>query len=261
MTMTQEKINENFKCILNFLDSPIYRFYTVCQLTEIFNRKKDVLVRPEIWDDPFENFLFRQEAISHDGKDIISFNSIRKKLYAQCWTLNTNMEETDIFWRVYSPNKDRIRVQTTLKKLFDNFYNPTKEFAQLSYFIGKVNYKTEEQIQTFFENPGNLNDIFYGRESGSGRSAVQTLLIKRSEFKYENEVRLIYYANNEQDDTTKDTYEYDLDPNEIFDELIFDPRFNEECFKAKMEEFKKQNFEKHIDISKSYSAPKLNLRM
>lgn len=263
MTMTQEKINETLwykkECILNFdqgfdWDSPIYRVYPVDRLTQVFNDKKNTLVKPLMWDDPFENLILQQTATLSDGRTI-SFDSIREQLYGQCWTLNT--EETDALWRIYSPKKDGIRVKTTLRKLFDNFYNPTHKWAMIAFFIGKINYETEEQIRAFFENPDNLGAIF----DTSAKGIVQTLLVKRPEFEHENEVRLIYLANNETDDTTKKIYQYDFDPNEIFDELLFDPRFDEELFVAKTAEFRAKGFIKAIDKSKLYSVPKFNLRL
>jgi hypothetical protein len=256
-------IHENLqfkqKCILNFdqgfdWDTPIYRVYAIDRLTQVFNDNKNTLVKPSIWDDPFENLVFQQTATLTDGTPV-SFDSIHQNFYGQCWTLNT--EETDALWRIYSPNKDGVRVKTTLRKLFDNFYNPTYKWAKIAFYIGKINYKTSADIQTFFENPENLEMIF----DTSGAGLVQTLLIKRTEFIHENEVRLIYFANSETYNTTNKLYQYNFNPNSILDELLFDPRFDDKLFAAKKAEFIAHGFTKTIHKSKLYQVPNFNLKI
>ena len=76
MSLSQDEINENLqfkqKCILNFdnnidWDTPIYRVYPIDRLTQLFNDKKNTLVKPLMWDDPFENLVFQQTATMNDG--------------------------------------------------------------------------------------------------------------------------------------------------------------------------------------------------
>jgi len=259
--MTQENINENLhfkhRCVLNFdnidWDTPIYRVYPIERLSQVFNDKKNTLVKPLMWDDPFENLVFQQTA-TLDGQTV-SFDSIRETFYGQCWTLN--IEETDALWRIYSPNKDGVRVKTTLRKLFDNFYDPTYKWAMIAFYIGKINYETSSEIQAFFEDPENLEMIF----DTSGAGSVQTLLVKRTEFIHENEVRLIYSANSETSDTTSRIYQYNFDPNSILDELLFDPRFDDGLYLTKKAEFIAQGFTKVIEKSKLYHIPNFNLRL
>jgi hypothetical protein len=262
MAMTQEKINENlhfkYRCALNFdnidWDTPVYRVYPIDRLSQVFNDKKNTLVKPLMWDDPFENLVFQQTATLSDGLTV-SFDNIREKFYGQCWTLN--IEETDALWRIYSPNKDGVRVKTTLRQLFDNFYDPTYKYAMISFYIGKIKYGTSSEIQAFFEAPENLKMIF----DSSGAGSVQTLLVKRTEFIHENEVRLIYSANSETYDTTSRIYQYNFDPNSILDELLFDPRIDDILYSTKKAEFIAQGFTKAIEKSKLYHVPNFNLRL
>jgi hypothetical protein len=211
-------------------------------------------VKLQMWDDPFENLVFQQTATLTDGQTV-HFDSIREKFYGQCWTLNT--EETDALWRIYSPDKDGVRVKTTLRKLFDNFYDPNHKWAMISFYIGKIIYESSVEIQQFFENPSNLNMIF----QTSGEGSVQTLLVKRLEFKHENEVRLIYSANDETDDTTSPIYQYRFNPNDILDELLFDPRFDDRLYETKKAKFSAQGFTKTIGKSTLYHVPDFNLRL
>jgi hypothetical protein len=262
MALSQEEINDNLlskqQCILNFddinWDTPIYRVYPIERLTQLFGEKKDTLVKPQMWDDPFENLVFQQTATLSDGQTVY-FDNIRHKFYGQCWTLN--IEETDALWRIYSPEKDGVRVKTTLRKLFDNFFDPTYKWAMISFYIGKIMYESAAQIQKYFEEPDNLQMIF----DTSGEGSVQTLLIKRTEYKHENEVRLIYSANGETNDTASNFYQYSFAPNEILDELLFDPRFDNDLYATKKAEFITQGFVGQIDKSKLYHIPNFNLRL
>ena len=66
------------------------------------------------WDDPYELFLFKQniyfEGTPHIMKDI------EKSNYGQCWSLN---KDTDAMWRIYSPQKDGVRLKTSIGKMIE----------------------------------------------------------------------------------------------------------------------------------------------
>ncbi len=262
MTLTLEEISENLqfksKCMLNLksidLDTPVYRVYPIDRLTQLFNDRKNTLVKPQMWDDPFENLVFQQTATLTNGEQV-SFDNIRERYYGQCWTLNT--DETDALWRIYSPKKDGVRVKTTLRKLFDSFYNPKYKWAMVAFYIGKINYESSADIQRYFEDPNNLEMIF----DASGEGSVQTLLVKRTEFLHENEIRLIYAANRDSDDLTKNIYQYSIDPNVLLEELLFDPRFDDQLFADKKDELINLGFSKVIDKSKLYHVPNFDLRL
>ena len=263
--MTAQEVDENLqfkdKCVLNFNDidpdTPVYRVFPIDRLIELMTIKKNTLVKPSLWDDPFENIVFQQTASLKSGQTVY-FSNIRERYYGQCWTLNT--EETDALWRIYSPDKKGVRVKTTFKKLWDSYYNPKYKWAMIAYFIGKIQYETVEELKSFFENPENLEMIF----DTSGAGSVQTLLVKRKEFEHENEIRLIYAGNTESDDLTKKIYQYDIEPNDLIDELLFDPRFDDkdaDNFAKRKEEIKNLGFSKKIDKSNLYQLPEFDLKL
>jgi hypothetical protein len=167
----QDNLNFKKECVINFdnvrPESPIYRVYPIDRLLEIFNDKNNTLVKPILWDDPFENFIFKQPALTKNGEEV-DFSNLRERYYGQCWTLNS--DETDALWKIYSPLKKGVRVKTTFEKLWDSFYNAYYKWANISFYIGKIIYETSDEIQKFFENPDNLEMIF----ETSGRGAVHT---------------------------------------------------------------------------------------
>jgi len=258
MASKEENLQFKVGCLLNLegidLDTPIYRVFPIERLLQFFNEKKNTLVKPAMWDDPFENVIYQQTAIYHTGETIY-FDNIRECFYGQCWTLNT--EETDALWRIYSPSKNGIRVKTTLKKLWDTFYNDNDPNAMISYYLGKMIYESEPDIKAFLEDPVNLKSMILS----SGKESVQSLLIKRNEFKHEDEVRIIYFGQKEHYDLKKNIFQYNIDPNELIDELFFDPRFDKGLYNAMVNEFKRLGFNKTINQSKLYQLPKYNLRL
>lgn len=260
--MTQQQIQENIRfkqrCILNLdgvdFDTPIYRVYQRDRLLQALTLNRNTLVRPSLWDDPFENLVFRSGARLLDGT-FVPLEAIRQQFYGQCWTLN--QEETDALWRIYSPDKDGVRVTTTLRKLFDGFYNPYHDFAMISFYIGKILYDSEQNIKEFLENPDNLEMIF----DTSGAGAVNTLLIKRIEFLHENEIRIIYRGHEQFDDLTKDIYQYDIDMNVLFEEFLIDPRMTSNDCITWTENFRAAGYLNPINQSRLYQLPNLNLRL
>src|SRR5947209_3360061 len=98
------------------LDRPIYRIMSVERCLECLRDKKLTLVRPKLWDDPFENLLLRAKVKLPTG-ELGDMRSISNCVYGLCWTTH---RETDAMWRIYSPAKakDGVRVRTTPGKLF-----------------------------------------------------------------------------------------------------------------------------------------------
>jgi hypothetical protein len=92
---------------------------------------------------------------------------------------------------------------------------------------------------------------------------IKTLLIKRKEFVHENELRLIYTHSDpdqKKEYLNNDVFQYDFNPLEIIEQIVFDPRFDDGEYKS----FKKIliNFgfkSKIIKKSDLYQIPKFNL--
>ena len=202
----------------------IYRIIPFERLLSILLAKKNTLVQTKKWDDPFENFLLNCELNVPGIPSPVKLSEQRDKWYGQCWTLQ---EQCDGLWRVYTQKgKIRgVRVKTTVGKLFNSFYNPNDSFAQLSYYIGKVKYIPKESINKYLCGLWAGKDITCSDNSGQ----LNSLLIKRSEFRYEQEVRLLYNDNNNQH---CEYYSYNFEPNEVFESIMFNPwitKCEEEC--------------------------------
>ena len=94
----------------------------------------------------------------------------------------------------------------------------------------------------------------------TGRGQASTLLIKRKEFRHEQEIRLIYFNHDESH--TADLYRHSVDPVDLFDEIAFDPRLSNELLQMFASHIEALGFEKRSIIqSPLYRLPSLQLKL
>ncbi|MGJ8697217.1 MAG: DUF2971 domain-containing protein [Verrucomicrobiaceae bacterium] len=202
------------------LDTPVYRIMPLHRLEELFTNNELVLVRPKLWEDPFENFFLKSTFLTSDGAEVTA-EKVENSWYGQCWTTNS---DTDAMWRIYSQDKQSLRVKTTIRKLADAMWNENDNFAPLKYHIGAVDYKPVAEIDEFRKTTG-----FMEGTGGSGTSRLaNTLLIKRKEFEHESEIRLLY-CDTADDSHAKKTniHSIAVDPHSLIDEVCIDPRVDD----------------------------------
>ncbi|WP_126304467.1 DUF2971 domain-containing protein [Neisseria animaloris] len=222
------------------LDKKIYRIFPIDRFFEILEKKQLVLVKPKLWDDPFENLLLSSKFRMDDG-EIVGFAS-RDSVYGQCWTWH---RESDAMWRIYSQHKNGIRVQSTPRKLLLALHAEIGNFASIRGFIGKVRYQsTHDLLKSFMQI-----DLF--NTSGSGMA--QSLLYKRKAFSHEKEVRLIYFG--EDGKCQNNLFQFGIDPNDLFDSLLFDPRMNNHLKESYRSQIRKMNCNVRFMKSSLYQPP------
>ena len=71
-------------------DCPIYRIYPLRRFKDLVETKTNGLVRPKLWEDPFENFFLKCTAICND--EPTSLENLRHNWYGQCWTKNSDSD-------------------------------------------------------------------------------------------------------------------------------------------------------------------------
>ncbi len=233
----------------------IYRIFSIDKFKKTLQSKKLCLVRPFKWEDPFENFLLNSVGVLKDGSQV-GFENIRDNYYGQCWTLK---KECDGLWRNYKGKEPAaVKVKSTVSKLMEEFYDLTNKFHMLSYFIGKVEYVPDVEIENYFKNTIELMGF------QSGVEIIQTLLIKRLSFAYEEEVRILFSrpstneinintVKNPWDDS--DYFFVNIDPNNLFDEVEIDPWLPKSEFERLKTEFIALGFTGKIIQSGLYNRP------
>ena len=177
------------------------------------------MVKPRLWDDPFENFFLRSLVKGPNGERI-SIEGIAESWYGQCWTLN---EETDAMWRIYSPGGVGVKVKTTIRKLFDSFYDAGDPYADLKFLIGRVKYRREAEIVDIMRSVHFYDDVGSG---GQATSFAKLLCVKREAFEHEHEVRLLF-QDLDPKRSVRDFTLFDFDVNAVCEQVVLDPRLSE----------------------------------
>jgi len=243
------------------LDSPLHRIFRLNHLREAMRQRELVLVRPSMWDDPFENPLtsfctwtvsdqqpWKQEFFAH----------LRKPIHAQCWS---SVEESDTLWRVYSryvkdeatfrnkcPEDEGVQVRTTPRKLFRSLWDYCQSDPQESCFLGRVVYLKKDQVAQYITNEIGHNRLL-AFDGGLGHA--ESVLYKRSAFSHEAETRLIH-VDHRQDQVPDDLLRVPIDPNDLFDEIIFEPRLVKFERLEREEEIRKLGYTGKIGVSDLY---------
>jgi hypothetical protein len=212
-------------------DAPVFRIFPLWFFEEALRLRELVLVLPEQWEDPYEVLtsrimIVRQRTAPTHQQPLAPF---LLPAYAQCWS---NTSESDTLLRAYSrvakdsrfgrnasPRDEGVTVRSTARKLLEALRSWSPSHADTSCFIGAVQYGDGDQIQQELTNRIDR----YGPEGlRDGRPRADLLLFKRKAFQHEAEVRLVYIEGR--DIPAPPDVRVPIDPNDVFDEVTFDPR-------------------------------------
>lgn len=224
----------------DLLDKPIYRIMPIYRFLQLLEEKKLTLVKPKKWDDPFENALLNCAFETSNGE--IGVFSAKDSIYGQCWTFH---RETDAMWRIYSHDKDGVRVSTTPRKLLTALQAAEPTSHNLRCFIGKVSYLSKKNLLE------KLQSIDLFNTNGSG--IAESLLYKRTAFRHENEIRLIYISDD--NINISDIFQFDIEPDKLLDRVLFDPRMDKNLRQAYILAIKKKGCQTEVKRSTLYDAP------
>lgn len=200
-------------------DERIYRIVPFFRLEQMLQQRKNTLVKVFSWEDPYENFFYKQDFESNSYS--ISAEDLGKQIFGQCWSL---FRDSDALWRIYSLDRQSVRIRTTIGKLYDSAY--IDDSCMVSTFIGKINYQSKTVLNNWLKtavpiSPSDLRDM-----------AVDSLFYKRSNFKHEKEVRLIYRTDSTSSEIFETIKQYDINVDDFIEEITFDPRCDDSYYKA-----------------------------
>lgn len=162
----------------------IYRFMSFESFVDMIQRNALTFVYHELWEDPYEGFLFKAIKDARGKEQILT---ILKKLtpeyvmlnfgvllkfgrtiYGQSWT---KCPESDALWRIYSNGQKSIRIEVSIKDI------SRLEGVKSHDIKYSKSFSLESQLKKIFKkNKTYLHNI---------------LLTKRTAFKHEQEVRLL----------------------------------------------------------------------
>lgn len=178
----------------------IYKYIGLPRFFDILKSNELVLVKPESWDDPYENILIRffndedkynilyNKCKIYCGKNpwrssvneiLIKIWFIAESTYCCCFTSNNSKQGTDEMWRSYSNNTFSVRFTYEIPSAsYANLF-PINSTDIDSEIIGldKIIYKTIN-IEALIDNMINSKSL-------------RAFFYKRPIFKYEKEIRLV----------------------------------------------------------------------
>lgn len=222
----------------------VYRIFSKERLFELFTSRENVLVRPRMWEDPFENFILTSPVRTARGE--LGEFAFHEDVYGQCWSL---LQASDAMWRIYSADKTGVRVRTTIHKLASSLSAPLGEWAHAQAFIGKVRYLPDAELRTF------ATTIF--SQGIDPCRIAQSLLVKRHAFSHEREVRLLYLEKDSQRKHARGLYRYAVDPHALIEQIMVDPRLPLEETNALMKEIRAEtSFRGSLRRSLLYAPPR-----
>lgn len=164
----------------------LYRYVPKDFFLDIIENRRLTMSHISLWDDPFEGFIFKAKGVSEDVRRMYA------GFYGQSWTLEPR--ESDLRWRAYCPNKDGVRIETTvgkLKNVFMSALNPDMCFAQV--VQGPIEY-FEKSLKSWFDRVASDSDLAH--RPISRRDATQLLFIKRDLFESEKEYRVVAHIGH-----------------------------------------------------------------
>lgn len=220
------QVNVNFynRNFLNGLtpETPIFKYIKIEHLLKMFESQEFWVSKVNSWEDVYENYFLKSIFVTRDGIRGSGLSE-SERIYGQCWTLK---EESDAMWRIYSHDKNSVKVRTTAEKLMDLIYISDQDMA--TSFIGKVNYRAQADIENDFQEMYRKGEAISDYSNGMNYFMIDSLITKRKEFEHEEEVRIIKMITDDKPlPNPEDHIKIALDPNFFFDEIVLDPRITD----------------------------------
>jgi hypothetical protein len=194
--------------VSNSSSDSLYHYLAFHHLVEIFEEEALSFSRPRDWDDPYDSKLK---------------GNIAKSMYAQCWS---RLQMSDAMWRIYSPNHFSVRIKTSdelLKAQVRNGLSQYSKGAQTEMKMGIVDYKSSKEVKE------EVRRLDQRGEQMTIREAIDSLFIKRSAFKHEEEIRVaVFYRSKHEDRRPPRRLSIHIDPHALIRSVFIDPRAADE---------------------------------
>jgi hypothetical protein len=236
------------------IDKPIYKYMRFERLLQLLMDKESFISQVSSWEDTYENWLIKASFYSKTTR--VSYREFIKSYYGQCWTTS---KETDALWRIYSPDKNSVKIKSTINNLLNAevLIDDLDKFGKITKYIGQVSYFNNEQITKWLDQAK--------KETGIINSLIilESQFIKRKEFNHEKEIRLIIGISGDtsSNERSRDHLIQSVDPNCFIDEITFDPRLNTNDFILRSKLIAKLGFKNPIKKSKLYDFRPLTINI
>lgn len=262
---------------VEFEKKSIYRVFRLGRFLELLEQRKNTLVRPAMWEDPWEEWwpsLVRKRLGA----------SVPADVFGQCWTTS---KESDAIWRVYAPLRDGVKVRTTVAALRESISSANMRYrawvANVFYWsnakltkwgtgvIGHLERKKpkqddltdvrralrDAQLEHLFDkksaSPQEWDEFLASHDANEFLRMIDGIdpyQHKRLAFQWEHEVRLLAWFPEH---LGSDTFSYPFDSVKHIHEVVFDPRMAESLCAMVKEYIGKLGFKCRVYRSRLYS--------
>lgn len=186
----------------------LFRIIGFDRLVQIFESRKLHFSHPSKWDDPYE------QSVEHPAMN---------SAFAQCWCLQG---VSDAMWRIYSPDRLGVRIETTWDLLREQLSNSLKD-AGFRKKIDRVRYVTEDGLK---ERLIEIKSLMGGKDKPT--HALTSLFLKRKPFEHESEFRAVIYDERGGRGSIEKGLQVSVDPHELILTVLVDPRAPHEFVEA-----------------------------
>ncbi|OIJ12651.1 hypothetical protein BKP37_12670 [Anaerobacillus alkalilacustris] len=187
-------------------ETKLYRYMSLNQFMSFVECKKIYLTKVKKWEDTWEVPGSKLPTLRDDGRLEYPIWEITEIMHGMCFSLN---KESDAMWRIYSPFRDGVLIETSVLKI--------ELLQEIQYgFLAPVIYYDDllEALNNSIEN----NEY---------KSPFSQAYLKRRAFEHENEVRLVTvndegFIKPKQEDN--DFIYLNLEPSDFIENITIDPR-------------------------------------
>lgn len=202
----------------------LYRVKLLDRFYGILDNQELVFVNPSLWEDPLENIIFNAK-ITKNGKAFI--NPIQNRMFAQCWSMDG---DSYALWQIFTTKANDqgivkrhmgVRITTHLDRL--------QQLSQANdglFSFGLVDYMSKTRLDNYAKKPV-VKDIL--KKTEPNIEHAKTLLVKRKNYAYEQEVRLINIDTDSSEGLQK-IKRLRIDPRKFISSVRFDPQMDYETF-------------------------------
>jgi hypothetical protein len=149
-------------------------------------------------------------------------------------------------WRIYSHEARGVRLRSTPARLGRSLAGSAASNVQV--FVGSVQYLSESKVAAF------VDSVLQRGRLASSTTAARTILVKRYAFRHEAETRLLLRLDAA--NASADIHPYEVDPHEMIDQLMLDPRLDKrEAAIVKAEILERTAFKGRVLRSMLYAPP------
>lgn len=204
-------------------EKSLYKYMPAHNAIDLICNGHFFIASPKTWDDPYEmKFIDRANYSNHT-----EFQQ-PKATFCTCFT---NKPANEASWITYTyknrgieSRSIRVKIQMEVfKKLIDQKINALKLIEPCAY-LGKVKYDLQKKsIDALPKKSSVYHNQFFCPLTWERYADL--LLLKRKDFDYEHECRLIVLCNSDNPDINKgiSVYFTDSEINDIIEEVIIDP--------------------------------------